>query len=308
MHYCPRLPIFWASYPLSFLTTGCRLEDGHAPSFHRMAHGPQHGLRSVGHLVGDGMGDAVGRNSLPVCLLRTAGARLVCIPVMAQASVLYKDANGLRALDLKPASLLRTAQASLPVPRSHRAPAGQGQKQNPGGGDLRTGLRALGLTPSPKMPRLRSRARLASYSFASLSHTQAASRARFALDQAPHPSRLGTLPLLSLVGTRSCFCRDRISQRWGASFSLLRLGASHHGPPALGGLRKLSLMGSEEFLPLPSIDKQSAFSFISTTYNNLRGKRMGCGRSPNQTQDIEGTFDQSPSQHHSIQNQTVNKE
>src|SRR5581483_8995918 len=66
--------------------------------------------------------------------------------------------------------------------------------------------------------------------------------------------------LLSLVGTRSCFCRDRISQRWGASFSLLSLGASHHGPPAFGGLRKLSLMGSEEFLPLPSVDKQSAFS------------------------------------------------
>ena len=109
---------------------------------------------------------------------------------------------------------------------------------------------------------------------------QAASRARFALDPAPHPSRLGTLPLLSLVGTRSCFCRDRLSQRWGASFSLLRLGASHHGSSALGGLRKLSLIGSEEFLLLPSVDKQSAFSFISATCIKLRDKRMGCGRSP----------------------------
>src|SRR5689334_1297858 len=70
---------------------------------------------------------------------------------------------------------------------------------------------------------------------------QAASRARFALDSAPHQSRLGTLLPLSLAGARSCFCRDRLCQRWGASFTLLRLGASHHGSPALGGLRKLSL-------------------------------------------------------------------
>ena len=137
---------------------------------------------------------------------------------------------------------------------------------------------------------------------------QAASRARFALDSAPHQSRLGTLLPLSLVGTRSCFCRDRLTQRWGASFSLLRLGASHHGSPALGGLRKLSLMGSEEFLLLPSVDEQSAFSFISATYKELRGNRMGCGLSPNQTSKYRATFDQSHSKHHSIDNQTINKE
>jgi hypothetical protein len=76
---------------------------------------------------------------------------------------------------------------------------------------------------------------------------QAASRARFALDSAPHQSRLGTLLPLSLAGARSCFCRDQISQRWGASFTLLRLGASHHGSPALGGLRKLSLWEAKSF-------------------------------------------------------------
>jgi len=76
---------------------------------------------------------------------------------------------------------------------------------------------------------------------------QAASRARFALDSAPHQSRLGTLLPLSLAGARSCFCRDRLSQRWGASFTLLRLGASHHGSPALGGLRKLSLWEAKSF-------------------------------------------------------------
>jgi hypothetical protein len=79
--------------------------------------------------------------------------------------------------------------------------------------------------------------------------TQAASRSRCALDEAPHRSRLGALPPLALAGARACFCRDRLSQRWGASFSLLRLGASHHGSPALGGLRKL-LLGSKSFLPL----------------------------------------------------------
>jgi hypothetical protein len=67
-------------------------------------------------------------------------------------------------------------------------------------------------------------------------------------------------------------------------------------------------MGSEEFLPLPSVDKQSAFSFIVATYNELRDKSMGCGRSPNQTSKYRATFDQSHSQHHSIENQTINKE
>jgi hypothetical protein len=43
--------------------------------------------------------------------------------------MLRKDASGLRALGLTPASLLRTAHASLPAPRSRRAPAGQGQSQ-----------------------------------------------------------------------------------------------------------------------------------------------------------------------------------
>ena len=70
---------------------------------------------------------------------------------------------------------------------------------------------------------------------------QAASRARFALDQAPHPSRLGTLAPLSLVGTRSCLYRDRISQRWGASFTLRRLGAAYHGSPAPWGPAQTSL-------------------------------------------------------------------
>jgi hypothetical protein len=70
---------------------------------------------------------------------------------------------------------------------------------------------------------------------------QAASRARFALDQAPHPSRLGTLPPLSLVGTRSCLYRDRISQRSGASFTLRRLGAAYHGSPAPWGPAQTSL-------------------------------------------------------------------
>lgn len=57
-----------------------------------------------------------------------------------------------------------------------------------------------------------------------LPHHQAGGQARFARDEAPHRSRLGTLSPLSLLGTRECFCRNQLTQRWGASFALLRLG------------------------------------------------------------------------------------
>ena len=137
---------------------------------------------------------------------------------------------------------------------------------------------------------------------------QAASRARCALDPAPHPSRLGTLPLLSLVGTRSCFCRDRLTQRWGASFSLLCLGASHHGSSALGGLRKLSLTGSEEFLPLPSVDKQSAFCSFRQHTTSFEVKGWAAGARPNQTSGIEQTPINRNSNIFQSTTQSINKE
>ena len=113
--------------------------------------------------------------------------------------------------------------------------------------------------------------------------SQAASRARFALDSAPHQSRLGTLLPLSLAGARSCFCRDRISQRWGASFTLLRLGASHHGSPTLGGLRKLSLWEAKSFWRCLQSVCDLRVWLDSAPTKSLQPERMGCERSPIQT-------------------------
>src|SRR5258707_3001755 len=106
-------------------------------------------------------------------------------------------------------------------------------------------LRALAECPECVRPRCR--ARLPSYSFASLSHKQAGSRTRCARREAPPQSRLGALLPLSLVGTRSCFCRDRLSQRLDASFSLRRLGGGSSrlscpraAAPTCAGLRERS--------------------------------------------------------------------
>lgn len=248
-----RIAIFWVPYPALSFPADSSLRSNHAPSTRRMIHGLHHGPRSVGHRGGDGMGHAVGRKSSPRCSFWAAGARPIRIPARAQALMLRNDATGLRALGLKPASLLRTAQASLPVPRSHRAPASQGQSQNPRGGDLRTGLRALGHTPFPKTPACAPAPDWRPIPSLRSVIPQAASRARFALDQAPHRSRLGTLPLLSLVGTRSCLYRDRLSQRWGASFTLRRLGAAYRGSPALWGPAQTSRSGERKFLPVSTV-------------------------------------------------------
>jgi hypothetical protein len=70
-------------------------------------------------------------------------------------------------------------------------------------------------------------------------------------------------------------CRDRLSQRWGASFSLRRLGAAYHGSPALGGLRKLSLMGSEEFLPVSSVARAACAHRSIEPRNELARKSVG---------------------------------
>ncbi len=276
-----RIAIFWVPYPALSYPADCSLRSSHAPSAQRMTHGPHHGPRSVGHCGGDGIGRAVGRKSSPRCSFWAAGARPIRIPARAQALMLRNDATGLRALGLKPASLLRTAQASLPVPRSHRAPASQGQNQNLRGGDLRTGLRALGQEPFPKTPACAPAPDWRPIPSLRSVIPQAASRARFALDQAPHRSRLGTLPPLSLVGTRSCLYRDRLSQRWGASFTLRRLGAAYHGSPALWGPAQTSRSGERKFLPVSPVARATcAHRSIEEHRTQLAGKRMGCGRSP----------------------------
>jgi hypothetical protein len=70
---------------------------------------------------------------------------------------------------------------------------------------------------------------------------------------------------------------------------LRRLGAVYHGSPALGGLRKLSLIGSEESLPFSSVARATCAHRSIEPRNELAQNRLGCGRSPNQATDIKQT-------------------
>ena len=308
MHSASRRAILWAESPAFFLATPCGLKARHTRSAPRIAHRLHHRAVDVRHGVRNSVRDTVHGKSLPECSFWAAGARPIRIPGRAAALMLRKAATGLRALGLKPASLLRTAQASLPVPRSHRAPAGQGQNQNLRGGYLRIGLRALGHTPFPKTPACAPAPDWRPIPSLRSVIPQAASRARFALDQAPHQSRLGTLLPLSLVGTRSCLCRDRLSQRLGASFSLRRLGAAYHGSPALGGLRKLSLIGSEEFLPFSSVARATCAHRSIQPRNELAGKSVELRALAQSSLRHRANADQPQFNHSSIDNQTENKE
>jgi hypothetical protein len=129
MQHSIRTITSWVPYPAVFVPAGYALKCSHAPLAPRMAHSDQHGdsispdggRRACRH--------ASPQNLWPGCSYRAAGARPFSIPARAAALMLRQDATGLRALGLKPASLLRTAPASLPAPRSRRAPAGQGQSQ-----------------------------------------------------------------------------------------------------------------------------------------------------------------------------------
>jgi hypothetical protein len=103
-------------------------------------------------------------------------------------------------------------------------------------------------------------------------------------------------------------CRDRLSQRWGASFSLRRLGAAYHGSPALGGLRKLSLIGSEEFLPFSSVARATCAHRSIEPANELARKSVGLRALAQSSHRHRANADQSQFNHSSIDDQTQNKE
>ena len=116
MHPLTRIATLSAESPVFLLAAWCGLKAHQAQSPRRMAHRLHHRAVDVRRKVRDGVRDDVRGKSLPECSFWAAGARPIRIPGGATAPMLRKAATGLRALGLKPASLLRTAQASLPVP------------------------------------------------------------------------------------------------------------------------------------------------------------------------------------------------
>ncbi len=223
MQFVPTIPISVIDLPI-FLPIRQALRSGHASLARRMPHGDQHG--DPPRLDGGRHADRhrSRQSRWPGCSYGAAGARSINIPARAKALKLRDDTNGLRALGLQPVSLLRFALASLPVPRSHRAPAGQGQKQNPRAGRRRKLACERSAKTFPKTP---SSAPAPDHrpihSLRSFMTRPVVGRA--ARLEAPPRSRRGALLRLSLAGARSCFS------------------------PALGGLRELSLGKRESSLP-----------------------------------------------------------
>jgi hypothetical protein len=119
----------WVPQPAVSVPAGRTLKCSHGPLAPRMAHSDQHGDPPNLHGGRHAYRHASPQNLLPGCSYLAADARQISFRARAAALMLRKYATGLRALGLKPASLLRTAPASLPAPRSRRAPAGQGQSQ-----------------------------------------------------------------------------------------------------------------------------------------------------------------------------------
>lgn len=168
-------------------------------------------------------------------------ARRVLPNVWAVSLLQSNEAAGLRAL----ARLFASFHCNSPLPRPStrcersRVPRCRGKKQYAGkDGNRPASARPISFRRCP--PRV---SRLTPRLFARFAHSQTkpGGQARSARAEAPRQSRLGALPPLSLAWASSCFCRDRLSERWGASFAFRRLGAAHHAASALGGLRKLSL-------------------------------------------------------------------
>jgi hypothetical protein len=234
-----------------FFAAGCGRKTSHAPSAPRMAHRVHYRAACVRPDVRHVVRDAVRGKSLPECSFLAAGARPIRIPARAAARLLRKAAAGLRALGLKLASLLRKAQASLPVPRSHRAPAGQGQKQHPRGGRRRKlacerSAKTFPKTPAarpapdcPTFPRLRS-VRAVGQSGA----LRAGRKHRIgrAWGRSLCWRSLGLAPASAVTGSVRAGALPSPCSAWGLRITALRPG----------GLRKLPLFQSASFLPFVS--------------------------------------------------------
>ena len=112
-----------------------------------------------------------------------------------------------------------------PIAGAHGYPAGQRKNQEAGkDGNCPASARPVRFRRCPpRVPRLTADL----FPRFARSYLRSAVRRASRSREAPPQSRLGALLPLSLVGTRSCFSRDQFSQRWGASFSLRRLGAAH---------------------------------------------------------------------------------
>jgi hypothetical protein len=179
-----------------------------------------------------------------------AGARPSPIPARANAQKLRNDANGLRALGLQPASLLRFALASLPAPRSRRA-AGQGQNQPRRGaqdGPSKRCERSLSVRnvctsatapDCPTFPRLRS-VRAVGQSGA----LRAGRKHRIgrAWGRSLCWRSLGLAPASAVTGSVRAGALPSPCSAWGLRITALRPG----------GLRKLPLFQSASFLPFVS--------------------------------------------------------
>lgn len=280
MHPLSRITISWAANSALLPAAARGRKTCHAPSAPRMAHGQHHARLLVAHHVAHDVARAVARKSLPECSLRAASARPVRIPARAAALLLRKDATGFRALSLKPASLLRKAQASLPVPRSHRAPAGQGQRQNPRGGQLRNGLRALGQNRFPSRPPALPRPTGGLFPRFAQSYPDRQSGALRASTKHRIGRVWGRSLLYRSLGLAIASSRDRLSQRWGASFPLLAWGLRITALRP-GGLRKLSLCRVKIFRLASAAGTTTHTFALGNTQTCLPcAIVMGCGRSP----------------------------
>jgi hypothetical protein len=185
-------------------------------------------------------------------------ARRVLPAAQAVSLLQSNEAAGLRAL----AHLFASFHCNSPMPRPStrcersRVSRWPGKEQDAG----KDGTWPASARPTsfrrcpPRVPRLTPRL------FARFAHSQTkpGGQARSARAEAPRQSRLGALLLLSLAGASSCFCPDRLSQRWGASFAFRRLGASHHAASALGGLRELSLKDAKVLASVAPVARASS--------------------------------------------------